>query len=111
MWLFNTFLHAMGGVAPKNIITDQDFAMRNAIDEVFIRIVHRNCRWHIMKKAHEKLGRLMADDEPLNKAFKDCVDNSLNGIVFSHNTLYSYCHKLHNCAAISNVTMLNYSKL
>ena len=85
--------------------------MRNAIDEVFIGIVHRNCRWHIMKKAHEKLGRLMADDEPLNKAFKDCVDNSLNGIVFPHNTLHSCWRKLHNCAAISNVTMLNYNKL
>ena len=79
VWLFNTFLHAMGGVAPKNIITDQDFAMRSAIDEVFLNIIHRNCRWHIMKKAHEKLGKLMADDKPLNKAFKDCVDNSLTG--------------------------------
>nr|XP_045088769.1 protein FAR1-RELATED SEQUENCE 5-like [Aegilops tauschii subsp. strangulata] len=72
VWLFNTFLHAMGGVAPKNIITDQDFAMRSAIDEVFLNIIHRNCRWHIMKKAQEKLGKLMADDKPLNKAFKDC---------------------------------------
>ncbi|XP_073363259.1 protein FAR-RED IMPAIRED RESPONSE 1-like [Aegilops tauschii subsp. strangulata] len=33
VWLFNTFLHAMGGVAPKTIITDQDFAMRSAIDK------------------------------------------------------------------------------
>ena len=69
----------MGGVAPKNIITDQDFAMRSAIDEVFLNIIHRNCRWHIMKKAQEKLGKLMADDKPLKKAFKDCVDNSLTG--------------------------------
>ena len=79
VWLFNTFLHAMGGVAPKNIITDQDFAMRSAIDEVFLNIIHRNCRWHIMKKEQEKLGKLMADNKPLNKAFKDCVDNSLTG--------------------------------
>ena len=81
VWLFNAFLHAMGGIAPKNIITDQDFAMRSAIDEVFIGIVHRNCRWHIMKKAQEKLGKLMADNDPLNNAFKDCVDNSLTGIL------------------------------
>ncbi|XP_073351794.1 uncharacterized protein [Aegilops tauschii subsp. strangulata] len=67
----------MGGIAPKNIIIDQDFAMRSAIDEVFIGIVHRNCCWHTMKKAQAKLGKLMADDEPLNKAFKDCVDNSM----------------------------------
>ncbi|KAE8804856.1 protein FAR1-RELATED SEQUENCE 9-like [Hordeum vulgare] len=30
-----------------------------------------------MKKAQEELGRLLADDQPLNKAFKDCCDNSL----------------------------------
>ena len=76
MWLFNTFLHAMGGVAPKNIITDQDFAMRGAIDEVYLGIIHRNFHWHIMKKAQEKLGKLMADDKPLNKAFKDCVETA-----------------------------------
>ena len=81
VWLFNAFLHAMGGIAPQNIITDQDFAMRSAIDEVFIGIVHRNCRWHIMRKAQEKLGKLMADNDPLNNAFKDCVDNSLAGIL------------------------------
>ena len=81
MWLFNAFLHAMDGIAPKNIITDQDFAMRSAIDEVFIEIVHRNCRWHIMKKAQEKLGKLMPDNDPLNNAFKDCVDNSLTDIL------------------------------
>lgn len=79
VWLFSTFLHAMGGIAPKNIFIDQEFAMRSAIDEVFLNIIHRNSHWHIMKKAQEKLGKLMADDKPLNKAFKDCVDNSLTG--------------------------------
>lgn len=39
-----------------------------------------------MKKAHEKLGKVMADDEPLNKAFKDCVDNSLTGILLHTQT-------------------------
>ncbi|XP_073362171.1 protein FAR1-RELATED SEQUENCE 5-like [Aegilops tauschii subsp. strangulata] len=62
----------MGGVAPENIITSQNFAMRSAIDEVFLNIIHRNCRWHIMKKAQEKLGKPMDNDKPLNKAFKDC---------------------------------------
>ena len=79
---------------PKNIITYQDFAMRNAIYEVFIGILHKHCRWHIMKKALEKLGRLMVDDQPLNKAFKDYVDNNLSGNVFPHNTLHSHNRKL-----------------
>ncbi|KQK16660.2 hypothetical protein BRADI_1g29812v3 [Brachypodium distachyon] len=55
VWLFNTFLEAMDGIAPANIITDQDFAMRNTILEVFPETRHRNCRWHIMKKAQEKM--------------------------------------------------------
>ena len=65
--------------------------MRSAIDEVLIGIVHRNCRWHIMKKAQEKLGKLMADDEPLNNGFKDCVDNNLTGILLP--TLTNLKHK------------------
>ena len=59
VWLFETFLEAMGGVAPAHIITDQDFAMRNGIDRVFPDAIHRHCRWHIMKKAQEKLGAFM----------------------------------------------------
>ena len=42
VWLFETFLEAMGGLAPTNIITDQDFAMRSAIQDVFPNTTHQN---------------------------------------------------------------------
>ena len=44
IWLMETFLEAMNGVAPRCIIMDQDFAMRGAIDKVFPDAIHRNCR-------------------------------------------------------------------
>ncbi|XP_020193940.1 protein FAR1-RELATED SEQUENCE 5-like [Aegilops tauschii subsp. strangulata] len=77
VWLFNTFLECMGGLAPMNIITDQDFSMRAGIEEVFPLAVHRHCRWHIIKKAEETLGPFFADRPDLHKAFELCVDHSL----------------------------------
>ena len=80
IWLFTTFLDAMGGVAPKNIITDQDFAMRAGIDSIFQLTRHRNCRWHIMKNARERpISKIVAENEELHAAFLDCIDNSWTG--------------------------------
>ncbi|KAL4609988.1 hypothetical protein ACB092_08G020100 [Castanea dentata] len=47
IWLFETFLTAMGGRQPKSIFTDQDQAMANAINMVFSESRHRPCLWHI----------------------------------------------------------------
>ncbi|XP_020193468.1 protein FAR1-RELATED SEQUENCE 5-like [Aegilops tauschii subsp. strangulata] len=76
-WLFKIFLECMGGLAPMNIITDQDFSMRAGIGEVSPLAVHRHCRWHIIKKAEETLGPFFADHSELHKAFELCVDHSL----------------------------------
>ena len=76
-WLFQTFLEAMHNVAPTNIITDQDIAMAQSIKKIFPTSVHRCCRWHIMKKAQEKLGALLGRNPGLSKDFNNCVDFSL----------------------------------
>uniref|UniRef100_A0A8I6X7M0 SWIM-type domain-containing protein n=1 Tax=Hordeum vulgare subsp. vulgare TaxID=112509 RepID=A0A8I6X7M0_HORVV len=76
VWLFETFLEAMRGLAPTNIITDQDFAMRSAIQDVFPNTTHRNCRWHIMQNATEKLGAFLAKKPELQAEFNDCVNDS-----------------------------------
>nr|XP_040256586.2 protein FAR1-RELATED SEQUENCE 5-like [Aegilops tauschii subsp. strangulata] len=77
VWLLKTFLECIGGLAPMNIITDQDFSMRAGIEQVFPLAVHRHCRWHIIKKAEETLGPFFADRPDLHKAFELCVDRSL----------------------------------
>ena len=75
-WLFGTFLEAMDGLAPDNIITDQDWAMAESIKNIFPNTVHHRCRWHIMKKAQEKLGGLVGRNPGLSKDFNDIVDFS-----------------------------------
>ncbi|XP_042974555.1 protein FAR-RED IMPAIRED RESPONSE 1-like [Carya illinoinensis] len=50
VWLFKTWLQCMDGIAPRAIITDQDRAMKNAINIVFPKSRHRFCLWHILKK-------------------------------------------------------------
>ncbi|XP_071680132.1 protein FAR1-RELATED SEQUENCE 5-like [Lolium perenne] len=75
-WLFRTFLKAMHGRQPSNIITDQDWAMRSAIQAIFPETWHRNCRWHIMKKANEKLGSFLGRRPGLAEEFNSCVDES-----------------------------------
>jgi hypothetical protein len=50
VWLFKAWLKCMKGRAPRAIITDQDRAMKNAINKVFPNARHRFCLWHILKK-------------------------------------------------------------
>ncbi|XP_071695688.1 protein FAR-RED IMPAIRED RESPONSE 1-like [Rutidosis leptorrhynchoides] len=57
IWLFRTWLTCMSGRAPTAIITDQDQAMKKAIEVVFPAARHRWCLWHILKKLPKKLGR------------------------------------------------------
>jgi MULE transposase domain len=48
----------MYGKHPKAIITDQDPAMKKAIELTFPNTVHRCCQWHIMRKAREHFGSI-----------------------------------------------------
>ncbi|XP_024312602.1 protein FAR1-RELATED SEQUENCE 5 [Brachypodium distachyon] len=76
-WVDGQYLDAMGGQAPLNIITDQDYAMRASIANVFPNTVHRNCRWHIMKKAQEKLGSFLGRRPAVSQDYNECVDMSM----------------------------------
>jgi hypothetical protein len=71
------FLEAMDGIAPLNIITDQDFAMRAAIDAMFPGTTHRNCRWHIVDKSTEEVGPFIAKMEGQPEEINDCLNCSL----------------------------------
>ncbi|WVZ61606.1 hypothetical protein U9M48_011457 [Paspalum notatum var. saurae] len=76
-WIFTTFLEAMGGKHPQTIITDQDKAMRSAIQQVFPDTVHRNCFFHIKSKCYQKNGNCFAKNIGLPEMFEDIVNCSL----------------------------------
>ncbi|TVU31875.1 hypothetical protein EJB05_23579, partial [Eragrostis curvula] len=84
VWLFQQFLDAVGGVAPVNIITDQDAAMAASIARVFIGTVHRNCRWHIISKFQIKVAKLFNTKGDLDKDVNDILNFSLSKEEFEY---------------------------
>ena len=82
-WVFGAFLEAMNGRAPDNIITDLDVAMKESIKNIFPTSVHRCCRWHIMKKAQEKVGWLLGRNP--SEDYNLCVDFSFTPDEFEQN--------------------------
>ncbi|KAF5475357.1 hypothetical protein F2P56_007166 [Juglans regia] len=73
VWLFQTWLQCMDGIAPKAIITDYNRAMKNAISIVFPESRHRFCLWHILNKVFEKLNSHGSYKNGLKNALMKCV--------------------------------------
>jgi hypothetical protein len=75
VWLFEALLKCMNGRSPKTIITDQDRAMKSAINKVFSNDQHRFCLWHILKKLPEKFGS-HSQYNAIKSALRSCVYDS-----------------------------------
>ncbi|KAH6776354.1 hypothetical protein C2S52_013915 [Perilla frutescens var. hirtella] len=73
-WVFEKFKECMRR-HPSMIITDQDPAMRIAVQRIFPDARHRLCMWHIMLKVPKRLPAHLKKDESLRK--------SLNALVWS----------------------------
>nr|GEW74797.1 protein FAR1-related sequence 5 [Tanacetum cinerariifolium] len=73
IWLLKAFIKAFGK-APSIVVTDQDGAMRNAIEAKFAGSKHRLCMWHITQKLFAKICAKIYDEtdfkEKLNKIKK-----------------------------------------
>jgi hypothetical protein len=63
VWLFKTYLKAMGGLAPHLIITDEDASMKATISMILPDTSHRLCTWHTMDKVLEKVGLSLREDQ------------------------------------------------
>jgi hypothetical protein len=81
-WLFRTFLHAMGGKAPRLIIPDEAASMKSAIKTVFSDTIHRFCMWYIMEKVGEKVGPPTRHDKKIWTRLNACVWGSEKGDEF-----------------------------
>ena len=82
VWLFETFLKAMGGVAPHLITTDEDASMKAAIAQILPYTAHRLCMWHIMEKVPEKVGPSLRENEGFWERLNKCVWGSENSDEF-----------------------------
>ncbi|KAH6757657.1 hypothetical protein C2S52_023351 [Perilla frutescens var. hirtella] len=71
-WVFEKFLKCMGN-SPGMIITDQDPALKIAVEQSFPDSRHRLCMWHIMMKVPEKAPRTLRKDESFMKRLSDAV--------------------------------------
>ncbi|EYU43155.1 hypothetical protein ABFS82_08G119200 [Erythranthe guttata] len=77
VWLMKTWLRAMGGQAPKAIISDQDKQLKSAMEEVFPYSYHCFALWHILERLPETLGHVLRQHENFMKKFNKCIFKSL----------------------------------
>ncbi|WVZ67480.1 hypothetical protein U9M48_016550, partial [Paspalum notatum var. saurae] len=76
-WLSRTFLDVMDGKEPSTILTHQDSAIAKSIAEVFPTVFHRFDMWHVMRKATDELGDIMAHRPGMQAELTCLVTNSL----------------------------------
>jgi hypothetical protein len=74
--VFRTLKEVMGGLEPRNIIIDQDKAMKAPIALVFLDVVHRCCKFYVVSKACEKLGWLINSSEEFANEFDSCINHT-----------------------------------
>ncbi|KAL5731800.1 hypothetical protein ACHQM5_004497 [Ranunculus cassubicifolius] len=73
IWVFETFLEAMGGKRMKVIFTDQAMAICNAIKQVLPDTHHRLCIWHIYQNALRNLSHVFSKYKSFNDDFMRCI--------------------------------------
>ncbi|KAK6919810.1 Zinc finger, SWIM-type [Dillenia turbinata] len=76
VWLMKTWLRAMGGKAPKVIITDQDKALKAAVEEVLPNVHHYYSLWSILERIPETLAHIVKQHENFIGKFNKCIFKS-----------------------------------
>ncbi|XP_023732794.1 protein FAR1-RELATED SEQUENCE 5 [Lactuca sativa] len=68
IWLLKSFLKAFGK-QPLLVLSDQDPAMKKAIETVFPQSIHRLCMWHITSKLPLKVSLNIVNNPEFPKKF------------------------------------------
>ncbi|CAB4276797.1 unnamed protein product [Prunus armeniaca] len=76
VWLMRAWLKAMGGHAPKVVLSDQNKVLKEAIAEVLPDSRHCLCLWHILGKIPEKLGYVIRQHDKFMVKFNKCIFKS-----------------------------------
>ncbi|XP_073149552.1 protein FAR-RED IMPAIRED RESPONSE 1 isoform X2 [Henckelia pumila] len=77
VWLMKSWVKAMGGQAPKVVITDQNNHLRSAIEEVFPYTRHCFALWNILERMAETLAHALKYHDNVMKKFNKCIFKSL----------------------------------
>ncbi|GJW54106.1 FAR1-related sequence 5-like protein [Tanacetum coccineum] len=73
-WLLTSFMTAHEKQLTM-VVTDQDGAMKRAIEAVLIESTHRLCMWHIMQKVPAKICPEIYDETDFKERFGKLVWN------------------------------------
>ncbi|XP_052619601.1 protein FAR1-RELATED SEQUENCE 5-like [Lactuca sativa] len=71
-WLLKAFLKTHGK-EPTLVLTDQDAAIKQAVENMFCNSKHRLCMWHIMKKLKKKISDDLFTNTDFRKRFSKLV--------------------------------------
>ncbi|PKA66058.1 Protein FAR1-like sequence 5 [Apostasia shenzhenica] len=85
IWLFETWLAAMGGRPPVSLVTDQNRAMGAAIAKVFPSTSHRFCKWLILSRSKQKLAHIYSAYPTVREELEKCVIESESVRTFETN--------------------------
>ncbi|XP_019157601.1 PREDICTED: protein FAR1-RELATED SEQUENCE 3-like isoform X2 [Ipomoea nil] len=75
-WLFQTWLSAMNNCAPVSITTDQDRAIKAAINQVLPGTRHCICKWHILREGQERLTHVYMAYPSFHGELYSCINYS-----------------------------------
>ncbi|XP_041990175.1 protein FAR-RED ELONGATED HYPOCOTYL 3-like isoform X1 [Salvia splendens] len=75
-WAMRMWLKAMGGQAPKIILTEQERVFKSVISDVFPSTLHFFSLWHVVGKISETLNSVIKQNENFISKFEKCIYRS-----------------------------------
>lgn len=72
-WIFKTWLSAMGNCPPVSMTTDQDRAIKTAVNQVLPETCHCICKWHILREGQERLAHIYLADPSFYGELYNCI--------------------------------------
>ncbi|KAH9623209.1 hypothetical protein KSS87_002421, partial [Heliosperma pusillum] len=74
VWLLKTFLTAMGDCPPVSIVTDQDRAVKAAVDQILPKAQHCISKRHVLREGHDRLSRVCVTYPNFQTELYNCVN-------------------------------------
>lgn len=75
-WLFRTWLSSMNNRPPVSITTDQDRAIKAAVNLVLPGTRHCICKWHILREGQERLAHIYMTHPSFYGELYSCINYS-----------------------------------